>query len=238
MKRVLSVFGALGLFVFLGIVGGGWNTAFSREGGGTPPPPKKAPSVLYVADFEIDSDDVKSDPGVLGNRSGRRLGVLNREGPLQRSKDPEITAPKLRNLLSESLVQDLAARSLTAVRLPSGRPLPREGWLIRGEFLEVDQGNRVKRAVIGFGTGATDMHVESTVTDLGGDTRQPFLVIGVGAGSGKSPGAVVTMNPYAAAAKFVVSKHASEKDVRNVASGITSEILQYMKNNGLISARP
>lgn len=40
------------------------------------------------------------------------------------------------------------------------------------------------------------------------------------------PGAVITMNPYVAAAKFVMSRSASEKDVEHTAAKIAAEIVK------------
>jgi hypothetical protein len=47
------------------------------------------------------------------------------------------------------------------------------------------------------------------------------------------PGAVVSLNPYAAAAKFVLERNASQKDVRRTASEIAWEIVKFMKAQGL-----
>lgn len=54
----------------------------------------------------------------------------------------------------------------------------------------------------------------------------PFLVMGSVTGSGMMPGAAVTLNPYVAAAKFILAKNASDKDVIHAASSIASEILR------------
>ena len=43
----------------------------------------------------------------------------------------------------------------------------------------------------------------------------------------KLPGAVVSLNPYMAAARFVMEKNATEKDVRHTSKEIVSEILKY-----------
>jgi hypothetical protein len=44
---------------------------------------------------------------------------------------------------------------------------------------------------------------------------------------GEVPGAIVTLNPYMAAAKFVVGKSASAPDVKHTAKQIVSEMLKY-----------
>ena len=97
-----------------------------------------------------------------------------------------------------------------------------------GAFTEVDEGNRLKRAVIGFGQGSTQMTVQIGVSDLASKNPQaPFIIFGTIKDPSKLPGAVVTMNPYVAAAKFVMEKNASSKDVKNTAKQIVAEILKY-----------
>ncbi len=191
--------------------------------------PAAAPEMIYVADFDIDSGNVQQNSGPL------KGGILGREGPLQSRRNQGDTAPKLVQLMSESLARELSNCSLRAVPLSSGGLLPRSGWVVRGEFTEVDEGNRVRRAVVGFGSGATHMQVEVNVADLGTYPDTPFLLLGTDTGSGKMPGAVVTMNPYVAAAKFVMAKNASDKDVRHTAKDIADAIVKYMQEHGLMA---
>ncbi len=190
--------------------------------------PASAPGAVYVADFEIDSGNIQENSGPL------KGGILKRQGPLRSRDNPEEKARNLVSLLSESLTRELSDRSIRAIQLSPGQSYPRAGWLIRGEFTEVDEGNRVRRAVIGFGSGATSMQVQVNVSDLGTHPDTPFLFLGTSAESGKKPGAVVTMNPYVAAASFVMSKNASEKDVRHTAREIAEEVVKYMKEHGLM----
>jgi hypothetical protein len=130
------------------------------------------------------------------------------------------------------MVEKFAGKGVEARRVVTTVPLPGEGWLIRGIFTEIDSGNRIKRATIGFGSGATKMEVYVTVSDLSKNADAPFLVFGTEKDPGKMPGAVVTMNPYVAAAKFVMEKNASEKDVKKTAAQIVDEIVKYMKQGG------
>ena len=99
-------------------------------------------------------------------------------------------------------------------------------WLVSGEFLEVDEGNRAVRATIGFGKGATAMDVAVSVSDLENRPNEPFMVFGTAKTAGKMPGAVVTMNPFVAAGKFVMEKNASDKDIKKTAEQIATQIIQ------------
>jgi len=80
--------------------------------------------------------------------------------------------------MSESLVQDLNENGISARRLAPGESLPSTGWLVRGVFTEVQEGNRVRRAVIGFGAGKTELHVLVYLDDLanGAPGRLPSLI--------------------------------------------------------------
>jgi hypothetical protein len=198
--------------------------------------PTTMPEVIWVAEFAIDTSNVKKDSGPLGGGGegvlkGTRVERLN---PLHHKESPEATARNLVEQLAEALTQDLEKNLLPARRSLPGAPHPGKGWMISGQFLEVDEGNRLRRAVIGFGSGATDMEIEVQVTDLSRHPDSPFLILGSTTGSGNRPGAVVTMNPYVAAAKFVLAKNATQKDVTHTAASIAAEIVNYMKTHGLL----
>ena len=226
-----TVIGALALAFAYGIPSG---AAQIKEQAVDQLQPKVMPEAIYVTDFAIDTAEVKEDSGILGSGGPLRGSRLERLNPLHRRGSPEMTAEKLVNLLADSLTQDLRNNQLPARRLLPGQPYPKKSWVITGQFLEVDEGNRLQRAIIGFGAGATEMQIEVNVTDVSAPPDSPFLVMGSTTGSGKMPGAAVTLNPYVAAAKFVLAKNASDKDVIHAASAIASEIIQYMKTRGML----
>ena len=185
--------------------------------------PTKVPQTIFIQDFELDHENLKPNQGVL-NRLESRPRVLPQ---LRQKNDPEQTASNLVNLMSESLQKSFENAGTAAQRIDAIRGLPKEGWLVRGVFTEVDEGNRMKRAVIGFGAGATSMEVQVSVIDLAVDPDAPFIIFGTVKDPKQMPGAVVTRNPYVAAAKFVLEKNASEKDVKRTAQEIVQEIQKY-----------
>lgn len=196
--------------------------------------PARAPDRVYVADFELDSENFQGDQGVRGALPGR-LGQMGQGGlgrnlpqPLA-TQDPAAEARRIVNDMAEALVRGLTAKGLPARRLAgAGAGLPASGWLVSGVFTEVDEGNRLKRAIMGFGQGATRMEVQVGLGDLAGPNPQaPFAVFGTVKEHGAMPGAFVTMNPYVAAAKFVLEKNATPRDVRNTADQIAAEILKF-----------
>jgi hypothetical protein len=192
-----------------------------------PRQPSAAPAIVYIQDFEL-GYDVAQDDG-----RGKGLPVIGRVLPrLSQRNDPLQKARSLVGLMSDALVRGFSEQKIDARRSAAGTPLPAEGWLIRGVFTEIDQGKRVMRATIGFGAGATEMEVYVLVSDLADQPDQPFVIFGTEKEPGRIPGAVVTMNPYVAAAKFVMQKSASEKDVKKTASQIVDAVVNYGRSLG------
>jgi Domain of unknown function (DUF4410) len=182
------------------------------------------PGMIYIKDFQLDSENYQGNQGVL-SRLPLKPQLLNRGS---RNNYGEKSATIV-NSMSEALVSEFNDKNLPAQRLSSlDNSLPNNGWLINGVFTEVAEGNRLKRAVIGFGQGSTQMTVQIGVSDLASNKpKAPFIIFGTIKDPGKIPGAVVTMNPYVAAAKFVLEKNASSRDVKNTAKQIVAEILKY-----------
>jgi hypothetical protein len=231
LRSVSMIFAVLSI-IFAPMTRG--NTAQIKEQTTNQLQPKTMPEMIYVADFAIDTSEVKEDSGILGAGGLLKGSRVQRLNPLHRQESPELTAEKLVNLLAESLTRDLQNNQLPARRLLPGQPHPAKGWVVAGQFLEVDEGNRMRRAIVGFGSGATEMQIEVTVTNLPSHPGSPFLILGSTTGSGSRPGAAVTLNPYVAAAKFVLAKNAADKDVTHAAASIADEIVKYLKTHGLL----
>ena len=241
MKNInLRVFGTcLLVFAMLG-AGCQWRGSHKIMGGASVKQeqlmarlPNTAPKRVYVSDFQLDAQEFHADQGVRGALPGRlqqRFGSLGQglPSPLA-THDPAGKARQIVDEMSESLVNSLTEKGFAATRLnPGDSILPSQGWLVSGTFTEVDEGNRLKRAVIGFGQGATQMEVQVGISNLSSsDPKAPFVIFGTVEDPSKLPGAAVTMNPYVAAAKFVLEKNATERDVRHTADQIVAEILKF-----------
>ena len=87
--------------------------------------------------------------------------------------------------------------------------------------------------MIGFGAGEATTEVAVEVDRLGPGSVTPVLQFGSDADSGHAPGAVVTMNPYAAAAKFVLGRNATTRDIEKMGQAIAQEIAKYAREQGV-----
>ena len=225
-KNKLQFFAIISAGLCAALAGCGTAKVASRTEIGAAPVGK--PKTIYVSDFDLDAANVKSDPGLLP--------VPKMPGPLGdmmppmpgAPKDPQKLARKLVDEMSGSLVKDLNKAGLNARRLSRGEPMPGSGWLVRGVFTEVNQGNQLSRAVIGFGMGKTDLQVLVNVNDLTQGPPKSFYEVNTTADSGKAPGAgpTIVLGPAGLAARFVIAGKDLDRNVKQTASKIATEVAQ------------
>lgn len=189
-------------------------------------------TIIYVSDFELNAQNVTVDKGgVVGQN---RPGILERPRKKEQ-QDPEAQAKKLTKVMAENLVADLQKAGFQVQRLAAGEPQPSSGAWVHGVFTEVDEGSRIHRAVIGFGSGQATMNLYVTLTDLA-DPSKPLYSVSQDDESKDKMGAVITINPYVAAAKFVMEKNAPEKMVKKTAGEVSAQIASQMKQYGATPA--
>ncbi|SDI62800.1 DUF4410 domain-containing protein [Paraburkholderia phenazinium] len=190
------------------------------------PFPTPAP-VVYVADFDLDVANVKPDSGP-GSRL-RRLGSALPSGPLRQSKDPQTQAKEIVADMADDLIADLTKAGIDARRLPPGAALPATGWQVRGVFLSVDEGNRLQRAMVGFGAGQSNFQVAVSLDDLSNPTLPPLYENTEEGSSKDKPGAFIKLNPYVIAAKFVMAGHDQKSTIKNTAQQISDSVVEKLK---------
>lgn len=191
----------------------------------------KPPSVIYVNSFSVSQasskpDDANTDerPHLLGRlRGGEENTVIGRH----REEQKEETLAKLPGVLQKALIEDLSKSIAPAAAGNGAHASRKDCWVITGQFLEVDTGNRAMQAGVGFGAGQSQLEVRAKVY-LASDMNTPFLTFDSEGASGHMPGAVMTKNPYVAAAKFVMSKREPEQEAKKVAKAISGEIGKFM----------
>ena len=187
------------------------------------------PAVVYVTDFDLEVGKITSEQGLLlpPSKPPGPLGSILPPLP-GTPKDPAKLARELVNSMSEALVKDLGKAGLTTRRLGRSDQVPSSGWLVRGVFTEVNQGNQMERSMIGFGMGKTDLQVMVDVADLTLGEPRPFYELNTKADSGRMPGAapMAALNPAAGAARFVMAGDDLKHNVKQTASKIAQEVAQ------------
>jgi hypothetical protein len=197
--------------------------------------PTTKSAVVYVADFELDTANIKADPAAPPPPP-KLPGPLSKvlPPPPGATKDPQALARELVDSMSKSLVNELTKAGLNARRLAPNEATPTSGWLVRGVFTNVNQGNQLERAVIGFGKGKTDLQVLVDIADLAQGAPAQFHEVKTTASlSSKAPGAapmIVERHPAGVAAKFVIAGKDLDRNVKQTAAQIAGEVAGKTKS--------
>ena len=112
---------------------------------------------------------------------------------------------KVADSLSRQLVEKLTERGIHAARATSSTTPPLNAIVLKGHFVSIHEGSRMKRVVVGFGAGASKIRAELQVyqqTEIG--LRR--LVEGEAEAKGsKKPGMAVPVGVGAAAGRAATS---------------------------------
>ncbi|MFB3061816.1 MAG: DUF4410 domain-containing protein [Candidatus Binatia bacterium] len=112
------------------------------------------PPVVLVYQFAVDSDDVVAD--TFGGGIGKEASTL------ERVKRGRVFAREL----ALKLVKKVAELGIgTRVATPKTM-VPMNALVVKGQFLTIDEGSKVKRTMIGFGAGAEEVRVRIQVYQM------------------------------------------------------------------------
>ena len=177
--------------------------------------PTQKPAKIYVTNFDT------------------QHGVYKIAG--SESKDPEAfkkkTAETLANYLNKGIDQHVAP----AQRASSAKGLPKNGWLVTGEFVRVNTGSRLLRSGVGLGAGGSKMETRVSVIDLS-SSAQPFLTFETTGGSNAMPGLMSSTGPGSAAFSMATQAMMGvTDDAARTSRMITGELAEYLVERGWLS---
>ena len=193
------------------------------------------PERILVYDIAATPDDVPDDAAIRGHYERREQPQTSEEVELGR---------KLGATVAEKLVEEIRDMGLPAQRASGSGLAPREGdLLIKGEFVKIDKGSRMKRMLIGFGAGASELqtHVELYQVTAEGPRRLGSAQIETQ--GGKMPGMLVPVGAGAAAGRAATSAAvaggvAAAKEVgpegMNAAAKRTAEEIAKLLSDGFV----
>ncbi|MEI6000101.1 DUF4410 domain-containing protein [Paraburkholderia bengalensis] len=181
-----------------------------------------AAPVVYVSDFELHAADVTPDQSRIA-RARRLAGSLS---PLHLTQqDSQAKSQRIVSAMSDALVADLKNDGIDARRLPGDAALPPQGWLVRGVFLSVDEGNRVRRAVVGFGAGQGKIELAVAIDALPVPTPAPLYQAVEGQSDKHAPGAIIKLNPYVAVARYVMAGNDEQASIQQAAKQVAESVV-------------
>jgi len=150
------------------------------------------PSIVLVYRFAVNMNDVTQNQGLF------QKAIDATESTTASERDAE-TAAEVADAFADELVTKIIALGLPAQRATVGTYVPQNSLIITGEFVDIDEGNRMRRLVIGFGAGKAQVDAQVQVLSSTAQGRSTVLEFTTHADSGDMPGAAVTMGAGAAA---------------------------------------
>lgn len=150
------------------------------------------PEKIIVHNFAVNAAQVSEGGGPLQ----RGLAALSSTSAEDRQLQTGLHASQT---MSDKLVKELRDLGFNSLQQPSSDAVTGDALVIDGQFLNVDEGNRLRRLVIGFGAGASKVDSQVEVYRVTNGAREKILEFKTHADSGKMPGAAVTMGAGAAA---------------------------------------
>jgi hypothetical protein len=151
------------------------------------------PNAIVVYPFSVDPSDVTLNQSII------QRAYRNMSGENQDSQQTRIARDTAENVCLE-IINALQQKGWNASCLERGTPAVGNNILVvEGEFTDINEGNRLRRLVIGFGAGASTLDTNVSLYQRSGADYQKLLDFTTHADSGKMPGAAVTGGAGAAA---------------------------------------
>jgi Domain of unknown function (DUF4410) len=129
--------------------------------------PFPRPDRVLVYDFAVSPDEVSLNSGPLARLRHSMSDKSQTEEELKVGRE-------VASALSGGLVKHISDLGLPAERVSSTQPAMDGTLTIEGQFVSIDEGNRLRRMVIGFGAGNTE--VKTMVQVYRGTAHGPHLV--------------------------------------------------------------
>jgi len=172
---------------------------------------------VLVYDFTITQAEVTENQGIVA-------GALNAlKGTTENERETQI-AQGVRNRMADELVAGIRELGLPAERATRGTPIPTDVVVVTGEFLNVDEGNRLRRAVIGFGAGQSTVETQVQLYAPSSSSPTKLLEFSTHTDSGAMPGAAVTGGAGAAASGGVTAGAAAANLGIGAVKGYRSQV--------------
>jgi hypothetical protein len=163
------------------------------------------PDLILVYDFAVSPDEVELDTGL----SADIMRQYEQYKGTSRTAEEIKVGHKVADAVAEELVKKIRSYGLWADR---GFGLPQakgKTFMIKGQFLSIDEGNRTERVVIGLGAGRTSVQANVQVYELTPEGMKQVDDLRGTAKSGYKPGMGEMMGVGAIAGHLLLSTVAS-----------------------------
>jgi hypothetical protein len=159
------------------------------------------PDLILVYDFAVSPDEVKLDTGL----SAELKQKYEKYKGTSRTAEEIKVGHKVADAVAKELVKKIRSYGLMADRgfgLPQGKG---KTYLIKGQLLSIDEGNRTERVVIGLGAGRTSVQANVQMYELTPEGLKRVDDMRGTAKSGRKPGMGEMMGVGAIAGHLLTS---------------------------------
>lgn len=201
------------------------------------------PDKVLIYGFTVPADAIAIDDSAAAQIHRRRM--------LRRGSDdemsPEVVARRVQAAFSKTLVSQLQKASVPSeIAADPDVVAPAHTLTVQGDFIAINEGNKSKRIMIGFGRGASNVQTHVTISLT--TEAQPIVLseFNLKSTSGKKPGAAATMGVGTAATAGVGAATGSvgdkkatvEGDASRMAKAVAKQIEALMIQQKWISPEP
>jgi len=145
------------------------------------------PGRILVFDFAVSEEEVKEYQGIM-----RQQPTIKDAAERER-----LLAQEVKDALADELVDALKSLGFVVERVPRGTRATANDMVIDGQFVTVDEGNPLRRLVVGFGSGASTIQTQVQVYQAPEACK--LLEFTTQSDSGKLPGAAPMLGAGAVA---------------------------------------
>jgi len=200
------------------------------------------PNPVFIYNFAVNPDDVKTTSGLLGKIEGSMMQTT------QSAEETQV-AREVSDAMASELTQKIAAMGLNPIRADQSLRATPGSIIITGAFVNINEGNQAQRSVIGLGMGKSSLDSKVLVLAPSLSGTQELIAFDAHADSGDMPGAAV-MGPAGAAAGAGTAavlatnaatgvvkgyKSASAHQAKAMAEKIAAQLATYFAQQGWIN---
>jgi hypothetical protein len=200
------------------------------------------PSTVLIYNFPVSLQAVQQSSSPISRLKRTIESESDTTGKTQLGKE-------VADALATELMKKIAALGLNPKRADESLSVAPGTIAITGQITNIDEGNSIRRNVIGFGAGQSSLDVNVSVLAPSSSGNKELIGFDAHADSGEKPGAVV-LGPVGAAAgagtaatvgvnvakgAANIYKSASAHQAEDMADKITTELAKYFSKQGWIS---
>jgi len=199
------------------------------------------PERVLIYNFAASPADIQENSSIFA-KMGRSM-----ENKDQTAEEIQV-GREVADALATELTTKIAGMGLNPLRADRNMPITKGSILITGQFTKIDEGNRLRRNLIGLGMGQSSVDAAVSVLAPGRLELEEIIAFNAHADSGNMPGAGI-MGPAGAAAGAGTAavlatnaamtgvktyKSASATQAKKIAEKIAAELAKYFAQQGWI----